>query len=369
MEELPQDRWFWVWLTILGLLLGTAPFIYWQGYHWSGIGCAIIGLGGLFVLVRDRLIGPTKVVLKVAAVIMLLVLIGQAVGYDIINRQPLPPLGMWRILVLLFCICAAILLAILGAKISEKQSPPHPPIEKPNEPSKLVVHSATYGPVDNTSEPIDVGDVLRNAISGDSLVFDVQEYNFVIDGKNIVPKNFLPSKEKQLQVTFTYGNELPHTTERRKGGRLLLPEDSKIKWLWEEHQKLTKEVQRLTPSAPKIIKLSDRVVDEVATYPLKLRMHLRSDSTFTTDIQLQEYRPELVTLRAFPIEVFQIRLRDSWYPREHGVGHIALLPGQQFEAWIALDESKFNRAQVEGYRGRIGTLVLLVNGQNVEIKL
>jgi hypothetical protein len=119
------------------------------------------------------------------------------------------------------------------------------------------------------------------------------------------------------------------------------------------------------------VKLSDQVEygDGTLAYPLKLRMHLRNDSTVTVDVQLQEYRPELITVKGFPIEVFQIRLRDSWYPKEHGAGRIALYPGQQFQAWIGLDEGKFNKAQVEGHRGRIGTLVLLVNGQNVEIKL
>jgi hypothetical protein len=233
-----------------------------------------------------------------------------------------------------------------------------------------VIHSANYGVVDNTVQPYEVGDVLRNAVSGDSLVFDIEEDSFVIDGKNIVPNNFLPSREKRLQVTFSYGNEGRHTTERRQHSRLLLPEDSKIAWLWAERQRLENEVRSLMPVAPKIGILSYRIVDEIgADYPLKLRMQLRNDSTTTADVQLKEYRQGLVTIKGFPTEVLQIRLRDLWYPKEHGAGRAALFSGQQFEAWIGIDESKFTRAQVETYRGTIGALILMVNGQDVEIKL
>jgi hypothetical protein len=120
----------------------------------------------------------------------------------------------------------------------------------------------------------------------------------------------------------------------------------------------------------RIVKLSDQVeYDATATYPLKVRMQLRNDSTVAVDVQLQEYRPDLITVRALPTEVFQSRLRDLWYPKEHGAGRIALYPGQQCQAWITPDDGKFNREQVEAHRGRIGTLVLRVNGQDVEIKL
>lgn len=272
-----------------------------------------------------------------------------------------PEVRLWVILLVLTW-------AFLAYTIHKSKN--RPASERPKEPSKLVINWANYQAVENGGAVYQVGDFLRQIIAGDSLVFDIENHNFKIGDKDFVPNDPLPFKEKRLQVNYSYGGQPARTTERREHGRLLLPEDSKIQWLMGENQRLVNEVQRLTPAAPKIVKLSDRVMDEgEATYPLKLRMHLRNDSAVTVDIQLQEYRPELVTVKGFPTEVLQVRLRDLWYPKEHGVGRIALYPGQQFEAWIAPDESKFNKAQVEGYRGRIGTVILLVNGQGVEIKL
>lgn len=54
IEELPQTRLFWVLLTIFGALFATGPFIFFQSIGW-GIFYTGVGLGGLVVLVRDRL--------------------------------------------------------------------------------------------------------------------------------------------------------------------------------------------------------------------------------------------------------------------------------------------------------------------------
>jgi hypothetical protein len=125
-RELPQDRWFWVWLSIFTVLLGTAPFIYWQGYRWLGIICALASLGGLLGLIRDRLaaVTPIRTLLKISAVAIFLVLIGQVMGYDIINRQAIPPLGIVRITVLIGCVCMAVLVVTLAPRIQQKQSQP-----------------------------------------------------------------------------------------------------------------------------------------------------------------------------------------------------------------------------------------------------
>jgi hypothetical protein len=106
-----------------------------------------------------------------------------------------------------------------------------------------------------------------------------------------------------------------------------------------------------------------------ADCPLKLRFHLRNDSTVPLDVKYQDYRPELITLKKVVSEVFQIRMAGAWLPQPDGLGQIAVLPFQQFAGWIAVDEGRFNKGQVEDVRGRIGTLVLLVNGQKIEIKL
>jgi len=111
-------------------------------------------------------------------------------------------------------------------------------------PSKLVIHWANYRAVENGGDVYKVGEFLRQIISGDSLVFDIENHNFVIRDKNFVPRDPLPFKEKRLQVNYSYGREPARTTERREHGRLLLPEDSKIQWL-------TGEVDRLKAAQPK----------------------------------------------------------------------------------------------------------------------
>src|ERR1700733_10815348 len=83
-----DERWFWVWLSIFTLLLGTAPFAYWQGSHLSGNIFAITGLSGLFMLIRDHLAATAskwqiRVSLKVLAVVTLSMLVGQLVGREI----------------------------------------------------------------------------------------------------------------------------------------------------------------------------------------------------------------------------------------------------------------------------------------------
>jgi hypothetical protein len=105
-------------------------------------------------------------------------------------------------------------------------------------PSKLVIHWANYQAIEGGGEEFQVGDFLRQIIAGDSLVFDIENHNFVIGDKNFVPRDPLWGKEKRLQVNYSYGAELARTTERREHGRLLLPEDSKIKWLQGEVDRL-----------------------------------------------------------------------------------------------------------------------------------
>jgi hypothetical protein len=115
---------------------------------------------------------------------------------------------------------------------------------RPKGPSKLVIHWANYRAVENSGDVYDVGDFLRQIVSGDSLVCDIENHNFVIGNKNFVPHDPLPFKPKRLQVNYSYGGQPACTTERREHGRLLLPEDSKIQWLMSE-------IDRLKAAQPK----------------------------------------------------------------------------------------------------------------------
>jgi len=104
--------------------------------------------------------------------------------------------------------------------------------------------------------------------------------------------------------------------------------------------------------------------------PLKLRFHLRNDSPGPIDVQFQDYRPKSITLRQVVADIFQLRFGGAWVPQPDGVGQIAVFPNQQFRGWIAADERRFNKGQVQEHcGGNAGTLVLLVNGQKYEIQL
>lgn len=361
--ELPQDRWFWVWLSVFTILFGTSPFVIWQGHPWWGSACGVAGLAGLLILVRDRLKAgisrlPIRTLLKVFVVVALSVIVGQLLGYNIYNPHANPSLIVPPVVVFvgtLGLVVLFLLLFVLVYLIKPRQSP----IE--NYAPKLVIHRAVYAA--GLPTEVSVTDKLQNMVRDGIAI--------TVDGTlgGLLPHDPAFGVCKRLDMDYSYGSDTRFRVSRweRPPGeimRLVLPEDTEVK-------RLVSEAQRLTPATPKIVRLSDRVEYDgtAAAYPLKLRIHLRNDSTVSVDIQLQEYRPELVTLMGFPTEVLQIRLRDSWYPKDHGAGRIALYPGQQFEAWIAPDDGKFNKAQVEGHRGRIGTLILLVNGQNVEIKL
>lgn len=101
-------------------------------------------------------------------------------------------------------------------------------------------------------------------------------------------------------------------------------------------------------------------------YPLKCYVQLRNDSPECADIRISEFKPKAVTLKKFPVDVLQVKLRE-WSPKDEGVDHVAILPGQLFRAWIGADESKFTHDQLRELRGRIGTIVFFVNGQPLNI--
>jgi hypothetical protein len=104
------------------------------------------------------------------------------------------------------------------------------------------------------------------------------------------------------------------------------------------------------------------------TYPLKCYVNMQNNSTECADVRIAEFRPLNVTLKRFVLDVLQVRLRN-WCPERDGVDRVAVFPQQQFRAWIAVDERKFNEERVRALRGQIGTLVLSVDGKAVSIDL
>ena len=106
-----------------------------------------------------------------------------------------------------------------------------------------------------------------------------------------------------------------------------------------------------------------------ANFPLKCRIQFRNDSVECADVRIYDYKPCTVTLKQFVVDVLQLRLREEWCPRDEGLDHIAVLPGQRFRAWVGPDETKFTEDQARQLIGKIGTLVLRVNSQNVSFEI
>ncbi len=105
---------------------------------------------------------------------------------------------------------------------------------KTTEPSKLAINWANYRGIEEGGEVYNVTDFLRQVVSGDSLVFDVESHNFVIGNKNFVPHDPLPFKKKRLEVNYSYAGAPARTVWRHEHDRVLLPEDSLIQWLVSE---------------------------------------------------------------------------------------------------------------------------------------
>jgi hypothetical protein len=103
-------------------------------------------------------------------------------------------------------------------------------------------------------------------------------------------------------------------------------------------------------------------------YPLKCYAQMRKDSAGSIDVRVIRFTPKSATLKKFVTGILQVRFAD-WCPQAQGVDRLAVLPGQYFQAWIGLDESKFTEEAARGLRGRIGTLVLTANGHHVDINL
>jgi len=213
------------------------------------------------VLIRDRLAAPIRTLSKVPALVMFLVLIGQVMGYDIINRQAIAPLGVVRVVVLIGCICMAVLVVALASVIQQKQLQPLD--ANPKEPSKLIIYSANYRAIEGGGNTYDVTEFLRKIISGDSLVFDIENHNFVIGDQNFVPVDPFSGKVKRLRVTYSFRGDPSITTERSEHERLVLPEDpeaEKAKRLClEENRKRTEFQQEYAIAAGRVKQLEGMI--------------------------------------------------------------------------------------------------------------
>lgn len=111
-----------------------------------------------------------------------------------------------------------------------------------NAESKLVIHSANYKAIGGGGKAYNVTEFMRQIITGDSLVLDIENHNFWFGDKNFVPKDPCSGTVKRLQVTYSYDGREPRTIEREEHSRLVLPEDSELE----------KHAYRLSPLQEKL---------------------------------------------------------------------------------------------------------------------
>jgi hypothetical protein len=126
------------------------------------------------------------------------------------------------------------------------------------------------------------------------------------------------------------------------------------------------------PESPEIALLDASVVQlqqGPAQYPLKCRAKMRNESARCIDVQMAGFRPKHVTLKKFETSALQVKLAKDWMPPKEAIDRVAVLPNQEFQAWVGIDETKFTEDAVRRLRGEIGTLVLRINGQPYEVKL
>lgn len=106
-----------------------------------------------------------------------------------------------------------------------------------------------------------------------------------------------------------------------------------------------------------------------ATYPLKYYLELVNDSRKCIEVRVSEYKPSAVTLQKFVPSTLQLFLEGTWLPTPHSIEAVGLLPNQRCRAWIGVDANKHKKEDLERLEGKIGTLILAVNGKKVPFEL
>jgi hypothetical protein len=105
------------------------------------------------------------------------------------------------------------------------------------------------------------------------------------------------------------------------------------------------------------------------SFPLKVYCEMQNDSNRAVDVRLCPYIPDAVKVTRFTRGALQLKFPTGWLPQPDGLERVAVHPGQTFKAWVAPDETRFTKVTLEGLRGRIGTLVLDVDGQTIDMPL
>lgn len=129
----------------------------------------------------------------------------------------------------------------------------------------------------------------------------------------------------------------------------------------------------LPPSKPKITVMNvdcppiDPNPPQPLMYPLKCYVEMRNDSADTIDVRMINYKHNTVQAKQIVLGVLQVKF-NRWFPVPDASDRIAAYPGQLFRVWIPMDEKgSFTNSAVNSLRGKIGTLILSVNGEEISV--
>jgi hypothetical protein len=109
--------------------------------------------------------------------------------------------------------------------------------------SKLIIQSADYRAIAQGGNTCDVTECLRKMINGDTLILQIENHNFVVDGKNYVPEDPFYGQFKRLRVTYYFDGGSPVVIERPEHARIVLPEDTFLHGQVSEFQKQLQQVK------------------------------------------------------------------------------------------------------------------------------
>jgi hypothetical protein len=111
------------------------------------------------------------------------------------------------------------------------------------------------------------------------------------------------------------------------------------------------------------------LTQDKANYPLKCRAKMRNESGKCIDVQMSRFVEQSVTLKKFESSALQVKILTDCVPPQLAVDRIAVLPDQEFQGCVGIDEKKFDQDTVKRLKGSLGKLVLRVNGKPSELQL
>ena len=106
-----------------------------------------------------------------------------------------------------------------------------------------------------------------------------------------------------------------------------------------------------------------------AMYPLKYYLEVINDSKKCVAVRVSDYEPDNIKLQKFVPGTLQLMLEGNWFPTPNSTEMLALLPNQRCRAWIGVDAKNFTQADLQRFKGKIGTLTLTANGKKIPFVL